>query len=157
MQLPISTKESCFICAHLCTMLRSDIRLPVVALGNSKITISTWRIARRRRDTAYAASAFRLNCSAAMFVQYELLHVSPTMSPYDVVINSKLADPAGFVDVNKVTTQHVKYPNVFALGDCSNIPTSKTAAAIGRSHRSVSSLHAFYFFLKFWIQWQDTV
>ena len=26
--------------------------------------------------------------------------------------------------------QHVRYPNVFALGDCSNLPTSKTGAAI---------------------------
>jgi len=26
--------------------------------------------------------------------------------------------------------QHVQYPNVFALGDCSNLPTSKTMAAV---------------------------
>nr|CAB3266551.1 sulfide:quinone oxidoreductase, mitochondrial [Phallusia mammillata] len=61
---------------------------------------------------------------------YEMLHVSPPCGPLDVVKSSKIADAAGFVDVNKETMQHVKYPNVFSLGDCSNIPTSKTAAAI---------------------------
>ena len=37
---------------------------------------------------------------------------------------------AGWVTVNTGTMQHVKFDNVFALGDCSNLPTSKTAAAI---------------------------
>lgn len=41
-----------------------------------------------------------------------------------------LADDSGFVSVDKHTLQHTKYPNIFALGDCSNIPTSKTAAAV---------------------------
>ena len=35
----------------------------------------------------------------------------------------------GWVAVDKHTTQHVKYPNVFSLGDASSLPTSKTAAA----------------------------
>ena len=52
------------------------------------------------------------------------------MKPYDFIKQSKIADPNGFVDVNKETMQHKKYSNIFALGDCSNIPTSKTAAAV---------------------------
>lgn len=40
-----------------------------------------------------------------------------------------LVDEAGFVNVNKFTMQHKKYANIFALGDCSNSPNSKTAAA----------------------------
>ena len=52
------------------------------------------------------------------------------MKPHDVVKNSKLADPNGFVDIHKETLQHKKYENVFAIGDCTNMPTSKTAAAI---------------------------
>ena len=27
--------------------------------------------------------------------------------------------------------QHVNYPNVFGIGDCLNVPTAKTAAAVG--------------------------
>lgn len=61
--------------------------------------------------------------------KYDFLHVTPPMSSIDVVRESPLVDSAGFVDVNKNTLQHVKYPNVFAIGDCTNAPTSKTAAA----------------------------
>ena len=52
------------------------------------------------------------------------------MGPVDALKNSPLSDAAGFVNVNKDTLQHVKYPNVFSLGDCSNVATSKTAAAV---------------------------
>ena len=44
-----------------------------------------------------------------------------------------LTDAAGFVDVDGKTLQHVRYNNVFSLGDCSNVPTSKTAAAVGKN------------------------
>ena len=56
------------------------------------------------------------------------------MSAPDVLKNSKspIVDAAGFLDVNKQTMQHAKFPNIFGLGDCTNIPTSKTAAAIGK-------------------------
>ncbi|EGC34038.1 hypothetical protein DICPUDRAFT_56106 [Dictyostelium purpureum] len=64
-------------------------------------------------------------------VKYDMIHVTPPMGAPDVIKNSPLADPAsGFVNVNKETLQHVKYDNVFSLGDSSNLPTSKTAAAI---------------------------
>ena len=43
-----------------------------------------------------------------------------------------LVDAAGFVNVDGETMQHVKYKNVFALGDCANLPTAKTGAAIGK-------------------------
>lgn len=52
------------------------------------------------------------------------------MRPHDAIKLSPLADPNGFVDVNKETLQHKKYPNVFGIGDCTNIPTGKTAAAV---------------------------
>lgn len=42
-----------------------------------------------------------------------------------------LTNAAGFVDVNPSTMQHVKHSNVFAIGDCSSTPNSKTMAAIG--------------------------
>ncbi|KAK4310135.1 hypothetical protein Pmani_018274 [Petrolisthes manimaculis] len=63
--------------------------------------------------------------------QYEMLHVTPPMSSPDVLRQcSQLVDAAGYLDVNKETLQHVRYPNVFGLGDSSNVPTSKTAAAV---------------------------
>uniref|UniRef100_A0A8C6R9W9 Sulfide:quinone oxidoreductase, mitochondrial n=2 Tax=Nannospalax galili TaxID=1026970 RepID=A0A8C6R9W9_NANGA len=61
---------------------------------------------------------------------YEMLHVTPPMSSPDVLKTSPVADSAGWVDVDKETLQHKKYPNVFGIGDCTNLPTSKTAAAV---------------------------
>ncbi|XP_053810660.1 sulfide:quinone oxidoreductase, mitochondrial [Vidua macroura] len=62
--------------------------------------------------------------------QYEMLHVTPPMGPPAVLINSPVSDASGWVDVDKETLQHKKYPNVFGIGDCTNLPTSKTAAAV---------------------------
>ncbi len=48
-----------------------------------------------------------------------------------VVAASPLAgnDPGGWVEVDPFTTQHVRFANVFALGDASSLPTARTAAA----------------------------
>ena len=56
------------------------------------------------------------------------------MKAFDFLAKSALADANGFVDVVKETLQHKKFPNVFAIGDCTNLPTSKTAAAIAASN-----------------------
>ena len=61
---------------------------------------------------------------------YDMIHVTPPMSAPDFIKNSPLAAASGWVEVDKETTQHTRYANVFALGDCSNLPTSKTGAAI---------------------------
>lgn len=61
---------------------------------------------------------------------YEMIHVTPPMSAPAFIANSPLAAETGWVEVNKETTQHTRFDNVFALGDCSNLPTSKTGAAI---------------------------
>ena len=42
--------------------------------------------------------------------------------------------------MNPKTTQHIKYANVFSLGDVSNLPTSKTGAAI-RKQAPVTVAH----------------
>jgi sulfide:quinone oxidoreductase len=62
--------------------------------------------------------------------KFDFLHVVPKMGPHEFVRNSKLANDAGFVDVNESTTQSTKYENVWSAGDASSLPTSKTAAAI---------------------------
>lgn len=62
--------------------------------------------------------------------EYDLLHVVPPQKPWDFISKSPLADEAGWVAVDKATTQSTKYPNVFSLGDASSLPNSKTAAAI---------------------------
>ena len=61
---------------------------------------------------------------------YGLIHVTPPMRAPDVAANSDLANAAGWVDVDKSTLQHVRFPDVFSLGDVSSLPTSKTGAAV---------------------------
>jgi sulfide:quinone oxidoreductase len=61
---------------------------------------------------------------------YDMIHVVPPMSAPDFLKGSPIANEGGWVEVDKATTQHVRYPNVFSLGDASSLPTSKTAAAI---------------------------
>ncbi|VDM02551.1 unnamed protein product [Schistocephalus solidus] len=64
---------------------------------------------------------------------YDLLHIVPPMTPPEVLVKTAaLSDSAapGYVTVDRATTRHIKFPNIFSIGDCSNMPTSKTAAAI---------------------------
>jgi len=61
---------------------------------------------------------------------FDLLHATPPQSAPDFVRSSPLANAAGYVEVNQHSLQHVKYPNVFGLGDAGSSPNSKTAAAI---------------------------
>ena len=61
---------------------------------------------------------------------YDLLHVTPPMGPPQFIASSPIADKDGWVDVDQATLRHKRFANVFALGDCSNLPTSKTGAAI---------------------------
>lgn len=63
-------------------------------------------------------------------IPYNLLHVTPPMAAPDVVAESPLANGAGFVEVDQFSLQHVRYANVFSLGDVSGMPNSKTAAAV---------------------------
>ena len=63
-------------------------------------------------------------------MKYELLHVVPPQSAPDVVKRSPLADAAGWAEADKFTLQHPRFPEVFALGDNSSLPTSRTGAAV---------------------------
>ena len=67
---------------------------------------------------------------------YDVLHAVPHQSAPDWVKSSPLStihsggDANGYVDIDKHTMQHVRYPNVFALGDAGSSPNSKTGAAV---------------------------
>lgn len=63
-------------------------------------------------------------------VNFDMIHVTPPQSAPDFVKNSPIANAAGWVDVDKNTLQHLKYKNIFSLGDASSLPTSRTGAAI---------------------------
>lgn len=63
-------------------------------------------------------------------LKYDMIHVSPPMGAPNFIAQSPLANEAGWADVDKNTLQHTRFANVFGIGDCSSLPTSKTGAAI---------------------------
>ena len=60
---------------------------------------------------------------------FDMIHVVPPQKAPDFVRVSPLADPAGWVDVDPGSLRHKTYANVFGLGDATNTPNAKTAAA----------------------------
>lgn len=61
---------------------------------------------------------------------FDMLHVVPPQSAPDVIKQSPLANADGWVEVNQHTLQHVRYPNIFSLGDVASTPNAKTVAAV---------------------------
>ena len=61
--------------------------------------------------------------------RFDMIHVVPPQVAPDFVRTSPLAAASGFIEVNEATLQHVRYHNVFALGDACSASNAKTAAA----------------------------
>ena len=61
--------------------------------------------------------------------EFDMIHVCPPQTAPDFVKASPLADEAGWIDVDQHTLRHKRFENVFGLGDATNTPNAKTAAA----------------------------
>jgi sulfide:quinone oxidoreductase len=74
--------------------------------------------------------------SGDVTLDYDFIHVVPPMRAPDAVRNSPLpwregplaAD--GWVEAEKATLRHPRYPEVFAVGDIAGVPRGKTAASV---------------------------
>ncbi len=71
-------------------------------------------------------------------LSYDMIHVTPPMGPPKFIAESQLADVDGWLDVDPYTLRHKKFRNVFGAGDCTNLPTSKTGAAIRKQAPTVA-------------------
>jgi sulfide:quinone oxidoreductase len=60
---------------------------------------------------------------------FDLMHVCPPQTAPDFIRVSPLADAAGWVDVDQSSLRHRTFDNIWALGDVTNAPNAKTAAA----------------------------
>lgn len=78
------------------------------------------------------ATAKNMDTGEELNINYDIMHVSPHQSAPDFIKKSPLStgDALGYVDVDKFTMQHNRYPNVFSIGDASSLPCSKTGAAV---------------------------
>ncbi len=61
-------------------------------------------------------------------IPYDQLVTIPLNMGADFVGESGLGDDLNFVEVDKHNFQHVMYPEIFALGDAANLPTSKAGS-----------------------------
>ncbi len=61
--------------------------------------------------------------------EFDMLHAVPPQKAPDFIRISPLADAAGWIDVDPATLRHKRHANVYGLGDGTNTPNAKTAAA----------------------------
>lgn len=67
---------------------------------------------------------------------WDFIHVIPPMRAPEAVRNSPLPwrtgawAAEGWMEVDKGTLRHVRYPNVFGVGDIAGVPKGKTAASV---------------------------
>ncbi len=68
-------------------------------------------------------------------VEYDYIHVVPPQRAPEFVVQSGLAwadkwTDQGWVECDKATLRHLRYPEIFALGDVAGVPKGKTAASV---------------------------
>lgn len=118
--------------------------LPVI-FGVKRYADALWKVAKSRNVHVNLRTALievRPEKNEAVFqnldkldekftMQYSLLHaVPPMVTPAPLKQNKELSNNMGFLTLNQSTLQHTKYANVFGIGDCTDTPNSKTAAAV---------------------------
>jgi len=67
-------------------------------------------------------------------VPFDFLHITPPMKAPDEIGKSSVGSGKGFIPVTKETLQHVKFPNVFALGDIAAVPMGKTGGSARKQY-----------------------
>lgn len=82
-----------------------------------------------KREAVFEVLDSREESKPTETYSYDFLHATPPMGPLSFMKGQPIADEAGWVDVDKNTLRHRRYGNVFGIGDCTNVPTSRTAAA----------------------------
>jgi sulfide:quinone oxidoreductase len=68
---------------------------------------------------------------------FDFIHVTPPMKAPDEIGKSPVGSKKGWIPVNKETLQHVKFPNVFALGDIAAVPMGKTGGSARKQYKVV--------------------
>ena len=66
--------------------------------------------------------------------QYDFCHVIPPQKAPKEIANSPIGSGAGWVPVDQYTLQHLKYPNVFSLGDIAAVPLGKTGGTARKQY-----------------------
>ena len=70
----------------------------------------------------------KLACFDGREVPYDLLVTTPTNMGDEAVRRSSLGDDLDFIPTHKNTLQSLKHPDVFVIGDATNVPASKAGS-----------------------------
>jgi len=70
-------------------------------------------------------------------LEFDVLHVTPHQKTPDFLNDAAITNDAGYVEVDQESLQHVKYQNIFSLGDACSTPNAKTAAAVRKQSPTV--------------------
>jgi len=68
-------------------------------------------------------------------VSYDFLHITPPQLAPREIAESDLGSSKGWVPVNKETLQHIRYENVFSLGDVAQVPMGKTGGSVRKQYK----------------------
>ncbi|MBY0540388.1 MAG: NAD(P)/FAD-dependent oxidoreductase [Campylobacterales bacterium] len=68
-------------------------------------------------------------------VPFDLLHITPPQKAPDEIGKSAVGSAKGWVPVDKETLQHVKYKNIFSLGDIAAVPMGKTGGSVRKQYK----------------------
>lgn len=68
-------------------------------------------------------------------VPYDLLHIAPPQIAPREIRESDIGSSKGWVPVNKETLQHIRFDNVFAIGDIAQVPMGKTGGSIRKQYK----------------------
>ncbi len=69
--------------------------------------------------------------------EFDFIHITPPMVAAEEIGKSPVGSSKGWVPVHKETLQHIKYPNVFALGDIAAVPMGKTGGSARKQYKVV--------------------
>jgi sulfide:quinone oxidoreductase len=75
--------------------------------------------------------------SKEVTTEFDFMHITPPMKAPDEIGKSPIGSSKGWVPVVKETLQHVKYKNVFALGDIAAVPMGKTGGSARKQYKVV--------------------
>jgi len=70
--------------------------------------------------------------------KYDFIHITPPQKAPDFIGKSPIGSSKGWVPVVKETLQHVKYKNVFAVGDVAALPMGKTGGSARKEYPVVA-------------------
>lgn len=68
-------------------------------------------------------------------VPFDFLHITPPQKAPDEIGKSPIGSAKGWIPVDKETLQHVKFKNIFALGDIAAVPMGKTGGSVRKQYK----------------------